>query len=67
MLKNGTVLMINEMALEGNSAYAISKALDVSKATAAKYMAASPKQRGYTGRMSILKTYVSHFRTPKRD
>lgn len=59
MLKNGTVLMINEMALEGKSAYAISKALDISKATAAKYMAEPPKQHGLTGikKPSILDTY----------
>ena len=59
MLKNGTILMINEMAQEGNSAYAISKALDISKATAAKYMAAPPKQHGLKGikKPSILDPY----------
>ena len=59
MLKNGTVLMINDMALEGKSAYAISKALDISKATAAKYMAEPPKQHGLTGikKPSILDPY----------
>ncbi len=59
MLKNGTIIMINEMALEGKSAYAISKALDFSKTTAAKYMAESPKQHGLKEikKLSILDPY----------
>ena len=59
MLKNGTVIMINEMAGEGKTAYAIGKELSISKNTADKYMKEPHRQHGLKGikKQSLLDPY----------
>lgn len=59
MLKNGTIIMINEMAGEGKTAYAIGKELSISKNTAEKYMKEPHRQHGLKGikKPSLLDPY----------